>query len=83
MTAHTPARSEETEVGGDACTGDGANIWRGVSRAFSHAAVNSPGFFTGVVGRDRPFLFVSCRGFHCDDVSNDSGAGSLPFAWLR
>ena len=46
MSASTPARSEETEVAVHACTGDGANIWRGMSLAFSHAEVNSPGFFT-------------------------------------
>ena len=48
MAASTPARSEEAEVVIDACLGNGANIWRGVSRTFSHAAVNSPGFFTGM-----------------------------------
>ena len=57
MAASTSARSEETEVVVDACKGDGANIWRGVSLTFAQAAVNSPGFLTGVDGRDRSFLF--------------------------
>ena len=59
MAASTPARSQETEVFVVACKGDGANIWREVSLTFSHAAVNRPGFFTGVAGRDRSLLFVS------------------------
>ena len=86
MAASTPARSEETEVAVDACKGDGANIWRGVSLTFSHAAVNSPGFFTGDAGSDRSLLFctfVSCRAFHCDSVNNGSGAGSLRYAVVR
>ena len=83
LPASNPARSDETEVVVDACKGDGANIWRGVSLTFSHAAVNSPGFFTGVAGSDHALLFVSFRAFHCDNVSNGSGAGSLPFASLR
>ena len=83
MAASTPARSEETEVVVDACKGDGANIWRGVSLTFAQAAVNSPAFFTGVAGSDHSLLIVSCRAFHCDNVNNGSGAGSLPFASLR
>ena len=49
---------------------------------FSHAAVSSPGFFAGVGGRDRSFLFVSCKDFYCESVNNGSGAGSLCFATL-
>ena len=54
-----------------------------VSRTFSHAAVNNPGVFTWVGGRDRSFLFVSCNAFHCEGVNNGSGAGLLPVASLR
>ena len=83
MAASTPAQSEETEFVVDACLGDGASIWRGMSRAFSHAAMKSPGFFTGVGGKDRSFLFVSCRAFHCESANNGSGAGSFHYSSLR
>ena len=85
MAANTPARSEETEVAVDACLGDGVNVWQGVSRTFEllHAAVGSPGFFTGAAHTDRPFLFVSCKAFHCESANNGSSARLLPFASLQ
>ena len=58
MAASAPARSEEAAAVFDACLGDGDSIRRGASRTVSHAAVNSPGFFTGVRGKHRSFLIV-------------------------
>ena len=87
MSAGNPARSAETEVVVDACKGGGANVWRGVSLTFAHAAANSPAFFTGVAGSDRSLLVVSCRAFHCDNVNNGSGPtsgdSSLRYAAVR